>query len=94
VAVLAVKPVAAGKAGKPNPPKNPGKGKPGNNQPGTGQSGQLGSGQSGQPGSSLDCQAQCQEPFEGCAEPCGQSSVCLERCEDQRSSCLDRCPTG
>jgi hypothetical protein len=96
VALLAAKPAAAGKAGKPNPPKNPDKSQPGNNQPGTGQSAQLGSGQSGQPGSSPDCQAQCQERFEGCAEPCALNpspDFCLERCTTQREACLDRCPT-
>ena len=99
VALLAAKPAAAGKAGKPTPTKNPGKSKPGNNQPGnnqpgTGQSGQLGSGQSGQPGPSPDCQAPCLERFEGCGEACGGNPVCFARCEDQRSGCLARCPTG
>jgi len=88
VALLAAKPVAAGKTPNPNPPNNPGNGQ--NGQPGTGQNGQLGSGPDGQPGPSLECQDRCQEQFDGCAEPCDKS-VCLGICQDRRNDCLKAC---
>jgi hypothetical protein len=94
LALPTAKPAAAGTAGKPDPPKNPGKGQPGNKQSGAGQNGQLGGGPNGQPGSSPGCQAPCLERFEGCGEACGGNPVCFARCEDQRSGCLARCPTG
>ena len=90
LALLAATPVAAGKAGKPNAPKNAGK-NPGNSQPGTGQNGPLGSGPSGQPGPSPTC-ARCEEAYEGCVEPCGGESTCLTRCQTKLDSCNAQCP--
>ena len=95
VALLAAKPVAAGKAGKSNPPQKAPK-KPGNCQPGSGQNGQLGSsqpgtgqtGQNGSPGPS--CEDQC---FDAGPEPCGLACAlnreCSEACVD---ACLRACP--
>ncbi len=95
VALLAAKPVAAGKTGKPNNPGNskPGKGQPGSSQPGTGQNGPLGSGPDGQPGSSPNCST-CEEEYDGCTEPCNGESGCLNRCQNNLNRCNAQCPAA
>jgi hypothetical protein len=100
LALLAAKPVAAGKTGQPGG-SQPGNSPPGsgqNGQPGGSQPGPLGGGQSGSPGPSPDCAAQCQERYEGCVEPCdtnpSSAEFCLNRCATQQDACLARCPTG
>ena len=95
VALLAAKPVAAGKAAKPNAPHKAPK-KPGNSQPGSGQNGQLGSsqpgtgqiGQNGSPGSS--CEDQCFDAGpEQCGLACALNRTCSEACLE---ACLRACP--
>lgn len=73
------RPVAASASRRPNPPKQ----NPGNRQPGNGKI--------GAPGSSSACQAECDEQFEGCAEPCGGNGLCLGICRDRRDRCLAQC---
>jgi hypothetical protein len=69
--------------------------RPGNDQPGTGQ---LGTSNPGLLEPSPACEAQCQEQFDGCMEPCagslGISEFCFDRCGTQQSACLDQCPNG
>ena len=56
--------------------------------------GQLRSGQNGQCGPSPVCEAECQEQFDGCLEPCALNSdpagreFCLNRCETEQERCL------
>ena len=99
VALLAAKPVAAGKAGKSNPPKNAGK-KPGNSPPGSGQpgnsppgSGQNGGGGLGAVGPTQDCEEQCEEQCEGPEGPCeGPFENCLVDCGDAPAdTCISDC---
>ncbi len=63
------------------------KNKKNNNSNSNNDGGQLGSGQT--------CEAQCQEQFEGCMEPCAGSpsslDFCTTRCDEQQSECEDRC---
>jgi hypothetical protein len=107
VALLAAKPVAAGKAGKSTPPKNAGK-KPGNSPPGSGQNGPLGSSPPGHgqigPTPDPDCYELCQEaceepcegPFENCLVDCGDApeDTCIAACEDDQESCEQQCGVG
>ena len=58
---------------------------------GSGGGGQLGAVLPGQPGPLSNCLGNCQEAFDGCAEPCN-NSVCLEVCQDRLDSCKANCP--
>jgi hypothetical protein len=40
----------------------------------------------------LSCQAQCQEAFEGCANPCGGETFCLGNCQSRQDRCNAECP--
>ena len=78
LALLAAKPVAAGKAGRPNNPGNskPGGSQPGNSPPGSGPNGQLGNSppggsQNGSIGAGRECEALC-----------GNDLACIDVCED------------
>jgi hypothetical protein len=66
-----------------------------NNNDNNGGGGQLGSGQNGQPGIDPVCEAQCQEQFEGCMEPCAGRPSSLEFCEtscdERQDACEARC---
>ncbi len=86
LALLAAKPVAADKTGKPNKaPKNPGKGQPGGSQPGP-----LGGGQNGSPGPSPDCEDQCFRQVGQCRVRCADAT-CREACESLMDECEQRC---
>ena len=101
LALLAAKPVAAGKAGRPNNPGNsqPGSGQngqPGGSQLGGSQPGPLGSGQNGSIGPSPDCDDQCRQQVEQCRVRC-TDSTCRAACdslEDQMDQCVERCEFG
>jgi hypothetical protein len=60
--------------------------------------GRLGAGNPGSLEPSPVCAAQCQEQFEGCLEPCGEtpgaSEFCVDRCTTKQSDCLAQCPTA
>jgi hypothetical protein len=60
---------------------------------GSGGGGQLGAVLPGQPGPSSVCLGNCQEAFDGCAEPC-DNSVCLGFCQDRLNSCKANCPNA
>jgi hypothetical protein len=64
-----------------------------NDGDGSGGGGQLGAVLPGQPGPLSNCLGNCQEAFEGCAEPCN-NSVCLEVCQDRLDSCKANCPNA
>ena len=79
LALLAAKPVAAGKAGKPNKPGNskPGKGQPGNSPPGSGQNGQLGNSPPERCGQCFPCSGDSR-----LCETMGRGFVCVVDDED------------
>jgi len=92
VALLAAKPVAAGKAGKPNKaPKNSGKGQPGNSPPGSGQNGGGGLGAVG-PSQDQDCENQCLQASGLCRVRCQSAAGCEEACDIEMDQCEERCP--
>ncbi len=91
VALLAAKPVAAGKTGKPNKaPKNSGKGQPGNSPPGSGQNGGGGLGAVGPSG---DCDDQCLQQVGQCRVRCA-NATCRAACDSLMDECEERCQFG
>jgi hypothetical protein len=92
VALLAAKPVAAGKAGQPGG-SQPGNSPPGsgqNGQPGGSQPGPLGGGQNGSPGPSPDCEDQCLQQVGQCRVRC-VDSTCRAACDSLMDQCEERC---
>ena len=90
MALLAAKPVAAGKTGQP------GGSQPGNSPPGSGQNGQLGS------TDSLLCGYQCNDALTDCEYACFNASsgsadpedACYAVCLSQNDACVAACPPG
>ena len=92
VALLAAKPVAAGKTGQPGG-SQPGNSPPGsgqNGQPGGSQPGPLGSGQNGSLGPSPDCEDQCLQQVGQCRVRC-TNSTCRAACDSLMDECERRC---
>jgi hypothetical protein len=87
VALVAAKPVAAGKTGQP------GGSQPGNSPPGSGQNGQPGGSQPGPlgGGQSQDCEDQCLRQSGLCRVRCQSAAGCEEACDSQEDQCEERC---